>query len=150
MLYGPTHCEHQGSILFCFDTSELQVIWPVLPHFHFLWKLMRVGDYFSQNIGNIRLTSKTVKIRTTVAEISTLRKWELYQAPDIRFLDAEVILSKERNSIIFQSNLSVPSLVKILSYICLSEIPLAEGFSELSFLKMKIFQILDYETYLCQ
>ena len=65
-----------------------------------------------------------------------------HQAPDIGFLDAEVINSKERDSIIFQSNLSVPSLVEILSCICLSEIPLAAGFSELSFLKIEDFSSL--------
>lgn len=67
-----------------------------------------------------------------------------HQAPDIRFLDADVINSKERDSIIFQSNLSmsIPSLFKILSYICLSEIPLAAGFSKLSFLKIEDFSSL--------
>lgn len=67
-----------------------------------------------------------------------------HQAPDIRFLDADVINSKERDSIIFQSNLSmsIPSLFKILSCVCLSQIPLAAAFSELSFLKIEDFSSL--------
>lgn len=50
----------QDSLLFCFHTAELQVIYPKLscPHF---FHLMGVGDWFIQNFNDVQLTSKTKK-----------------------------------------------------------------------------------------
>lgn len=52
----------QGSVLFCFYTANLQLIWLELswPHFHF-FRLKKRGDYFTQNFGDVQLTSKTGK-----------------------------------------------------------------------------------------